>query len=84
MSWIQPHMTILFQGDSVTDNCRDYGNPNDLGPGYAKFVAELLNQKYPDYQLRFLNRGSAVTGRIIFWPAGRRTVSVCVRIFSLS
>lgn len=57
MSWIQPHMTILFQGDSVTDNCRDYGNPNDLGPGYAKFVAELLNQKYPDYQLRFLNRG---------------------------
>lgn len=57
MSWIQPHMTILFQGDSVTDSCRDYGNPDDLGPGYAGFVADLLRRRYPDYGLRFLNRG---------------------------
>lgn len=57
MSLIRPNMTILFQGDSVTDNNRDYSNPSDLGPGYAKFVAELLTRKYPDYGLRFLNRG---------------------------
>ena len=44
-------MTILFQGDSVTDCTRDRSNPNGLGIGYAMFASKAMPE------LRVLNRG---------------------------
>ena len=32
-------MKILFQGDSITDSNRDYGDIHDLGDGYAHYAA---------------------------------------------
>ncbi len=57
MSIIKKNMTILFQGDSITDCNRDYGKLYDLGDGYPKYVAALMKEKYPEYNLRFINKG---------------------------
>ncbi len=46
---------ILFQGDSITDVGRCREDLYDLGPGYPKFVAQLLKKNHPDY--RFINKG---------------------------
>ncbi len=53
-------MTILFQGDSLTDACREKdtgGNdPNKkLGVGYVNFIAQYLMSKDP--QIQVLNHG---------------------------
>ena len=53
---LKPHTTILFQGDSVTDAGRRIDSLG-LGDGYPKLVADILKAKYPDYELRFVNRG---------------------------
>lgn len=50
-------MRILFQGDSVTDAGRNYEDLTDLGPGYAKYVAEQLKSDMPDIEFEFINRG---------------------------
>ncbi|MBO7525319.1 MAG: hypothetical protein J6T42_00790, partial [Clostridia bacterium] len=41
-------LTVLFQGDSITDNGRDRNNLDDLGGGYAAMVADALNSTYGD------------------------------------
>ncbi len=48
---------FLFQGDSITDCGRDYGDPESLGQGYAAMTAGVLRALYPDKGLRFINRG---------------------------
>jgi len=48
---------ILFQGDSVTDNCRDRENPDDLGTGYPKMIEDALRKKYPGLDFEAINRG---------------------------
>ncbi len=50
-------MKILFQGDSITDGGRNYDNPADLGPGYVKYAAAALAQKFPCISFEFINRG---------------------------
>lgn len=50
-------MRILFQGDSVTDAGRNYEDLADLGPGYAKYVAEQLKNDMPTTEFEFVNRG---------------------------
>lgn len=50
-------MTILFQGDSITDANRDKENPENMGTGYANFTAAWLSAKYPEMNLSFINRG---------------------------
>ena len=45
-------MTILFQGDSVTDCSRDRSDPNGLGGGYPLVVNQLLDER-----VKVLNRG---------------------------
>ena len=50
-------MKILFQGDSITDCGRDKRNYHDLGPGYAKYAAELICAAYPDTDFEFINFG---------------------------
>ncbi len=48
--------TIVLQGDSITDACRNLDSDN-LGFGYAKMVTTTLKTLYPDYELNILNRG---------------------------
>jgi len=54
---IQPHATVLFQGDSITDAGRSRENGEDLGRGYAAMVAAWFSARYPGHSVRFLNRG---------------------------
>ena len=54
---LQQNDTVLFQGDSITDAGRDRSNPNDLGKGYPLMVAAQLGLKFPELNIRFLNRG---------------------------
>ncbi len=62
-------MRILFQGDSITDASRNREKPEDLGSGYAKFVAGTLNVDEPG-KYEFFNRGKS----------GNRIVDVYARI----
>ena len=41
---------LLFQGDSITDAGRNYGDIHDLGGGYPKYAAKLLAEKFPDVE----------------------------------
>ena len=55
-------LTVLFQGDSVTDcgrnNCGSAGfNSLGLGPGYPGMVAARLTCDRPDIEWNFINRG---------------------------
>jgi Lysophospholipase L1 and related esterases len=53
-------ITVLFQGDSVTDACRDrgIGDPGHmLGHGYPNLVAGDVAQRFPQRRITFLNRG---------------------------
>ena len=38
---------LLFQGDSITDACRNREEFYDLGEGYPKYAAKYLTEKYP-------------------------------------
>ncbi len=49
-------ITILFQGDSVTDCGRRERGANPMGRGYASFVQALAEAARPG-QFAFLNRG---------------------------
>ena len=48
-------MKILFQGDSITDSNRDYGDIHDLGDGYAHYAAGFISEKYPECTFEFVN-----------------------------
>lgn len=50
-------ITILFQGDSITDAGRSREDDEELGRGYPHFVANMLAAKRPQLNFRFLNRG---------------------------
>lgn len=47
---------ILFQGDSITDACRDMARDVYLGSGYPNFIAGIMGCKYPG-KYQFINRG---------------------------
>ena len=51
------NIRLLFQGDSITDAGRDKRNYHNLGPGYPKYAAELIAEKYPDTSFEFINLG---------------------------
>ncbi|AZK48404.1 SGNH/GDSL hydrolase family protein [Paenibacillus lentus] len=48
---------ILFQGDSITDAGRDFSDYYSLGHGYPLLIAGRLGYRYPEKNLKFLNRG---------------------------
>ena len=50
-------MKILFQGDSITDANRNRANIHDLGQGYAKYAAPLIEAAKPDMSFEFINLG---------------------------
>jgi lysophospholipase L1-like esterase len=54
---IKPGSIVLFQGDSITDCQRKKDLSGDLGRGYALMAAGLFQSKYPERNVKFLNRG---------------------------
>ena len=50
-------MKILFQGDSITDANRNRANIHDLGQGYAKFAAPLIEAAMPNTEFEFIDLG---------------------------
>lgn len=56
MAMISNNDLVLFQGDSVTDTGRDREKDN-LGTGYAFIASSLYSARYPERNIRFLNRG---------------------------
>lgn len=54
---IKKNSVVLFQGDSITDCGRNYDDENNLGFGYAMMAAALFNARYPELNVRFLNKG---------------------------
>ena len=64
-------LTILFQGDSITDNSRSRTNLDDLGGGYASMVAKTLQETYgDDYEFTFINRAHSGWNLIDDWNEG--------------
>ncbi len=59
------HLTILFQGDSITDGNRGRSaDPNHImGHGYAFSIASRVGARFPEKGLSFYNRG--VSGNTI-------------------
>jgi lysophospholipase L1-like esterase len=54
---IEDNAVVLFQGDSITDAGRKYSDSNSLGTGYAFLIASEFGRKYPEKNVKFLNRG---------------------------
>lgn len=50
-------LTILFQGDSVTDAGRSRTDDTELGGGYPMFISSWIAAARPAEIYRFLNRG---------------------------
>lgn len=57
MSFIENDAVVLFQGDSITDSGRKYTESSSLGTGYPNLIASEFGRKYPEKQVKFLNRG---------------------------
>jgi lysophospholipase L1-like esterase len=54
---ILPNTTVLFQGDSITDCERNYKNNDSLGQGYVMMISSWYSAKYPERNVKFVNRG---------------------------
>ena len=50
-------MKILFQGDSVTDACRDRSNTSDMGDGYPRYASAMIQDAYSSVDFEFVNLG---------------------------
>ncbi len=66
---VPDNLTILFQGDSITDAGRNKGayyanNGNGMGQGYVRHTVTHLLGTYPDKHLKFYNRG--ISGHKVF------------------
>ena len=62
-------LTILFQGDSITDGGRDRGqyyanNARGMGQGYVRHITTELLGNHPGSELRIYNRG--ISGHKVF------------------
>lgn len=50
-------LTVLFQGDSITDAGRTGGDPAGLGGGYPMFIDAMFHAENPGRDITFINRG---------------------------
>ena len=50
-------MKLLFQGDSITDAGRDRSDPHNLGNGYPKYAAQLIEKRHPFDNIEFIDLG---------------------------
>lgn len=70
-------LKILFQGDSITDGCRDRSDPHNVGWGYALYVTRYLRARHPDIDFEFINLG--ISGNQTSDLVGRWTTD-CIEI----
>ncbi|NMB96588.1 MAG: SGNH/GDSL hydrolase family protein [Clostridiaceae bacterium] len=54
---IRNNSIVLFQGDSITDAGRSRTNDNEMGHGYPNMIAAVFSAKYPEKNVKFINRG---------------------------
>lgn len=54
---LKQNQIVLFQGDSITDCSRERDKESSLGTGYASIVANIFPVIFPDYGIRFVNKG---------------------------
>lgn len=54
--WIEDGETLLFIGDSITD-CGRRGAEAPLGGGYVRMVTEMITGRFPERDIRYLNKG---------------------------
>jgi lysophospholipase L1-like esterase len=54
--WFEHDTTMLFIGDSITD-CGRRGNEAPLGSGYVRTFTELVTARWPERQIRWINKG---------------------------
>ncbi len=71
------NMTILFQGDSITDCGRGQVGEGEMGYGYAYMASSWMSARYAELGLRFMNRG--ISGDRIEGIA-RRWDRDCIRL----
>lgn len=50
-------ITLVFQGDSITDAGRDKRNYHDMGRGYPLYASQHLAEANPDVEIEFINFG---------------------------
>ena len=50
-------ITLVFQGDSITDAGRDKRNYHDMGRGYPLYASQYLAEANPDVEIEFINFG---------------------------
>lgn len=54
---ISSKVTILFQGDSITDSGRKHGKDESLGTGYVEMLTLWLSAAYPEFEIKVSNKG---------------------------
>ncbi len=54
---IEDNAVVLFQGDSITEACRNRMDASSLGSGYAMIAAGMFSALHPEKNVRFCNRG---------------------------
>ena len=54
---LEKGMTILTQGDSITDAGRNFEDDSFLGYGYSMIIGSILMSKYAEYELKVINKG---------------------------
>ena len=65
-------ITLLFQGDSITDAGRDKRNYRDMGNGYPKYAKQFIKESLPETDIDFIN----------FGISGNRTGQLFDRLYS--
>lgn len=65
---IEPGQTVVFAGDSITD-CGRREAAKPFGDGYVKMVIDLVQARYPEHGLRFVNAG--ISGNTVLDLRGR-------------
>lgn len=53
---VQDQQLFIFQGDSITD-CGRRAGAAPFGTGYASIFIDLVTAKYPERDIRYINRG---------------------------
>ena len=54
--WVQDKETLLFIGDSITD-CGRRGPEAPFGSGYVHMAIEMITARFPERQIRYINKG---------------------------
>jgi len=66
---VQDGQTMVLIGDSITDCGRRNPDGAPLGSGYVAFFVDLVTARWPDRDIRFVNKG--IGGNTILDLAGR-------------